>query len=69
MLFRSFDLILCRNLAFTYFDVPAQESVAAALASRLGPGGALVVGSHERLPAQAVRHFTPGPRGCIHLKA
>jgi chemotaxis protein methyltransferase CheR len=45
-----FHLVLCRNLAFTYFDEPTQRLVAAGLVSRLAPGGLLVVGSHERVP-------------------
>lgn len=45
-----FDLVLCRNLAFTYFELDAQEEVCAALAACLRPGGALVIGAHESLP-------------------
>jgi chemotaxis protein methyltransferase CheR len=48
---QSFDLILCRNLVFTYFDEPLQRRCLASLASRLEPGGVLVVGAHESLPA------------------
>jgi chemotaxis protein methyltransferase CheR len=48
-----FSLILCRNLAFTYFEPCRQEEVATMLVSCLEPGGALVVGAHERLPAVA----------------
>lgn len=64
-----FDLILCRNLAFTYFDAPVQEGIAAQLAARLAPGGMLVAGSHEKLPAAAAALFAPGPHDCIHAKA
>jgi chemotaxis protein methyltransferase CheR len=46
-----FDLILCRNLAFTYFDEVLQRQTAARLAGALAPGGGLVIGSHESLPA------------------
>lgn len=46
-----FHLILCRNLAFTYFDERLQRAVAYRLARALHPGGALVLGSHEELPA------------------
>jgi chemotaxis protein methyltransferase CheR len=46
-----FALILCRNLAFTYFDQPTQRSVARRLTSALAPGGALLIGARERLPA------------------
>ena len=45
-----YDLVLCRNLAFTYFEPALQREVAERLALALRPGGALVVGSHERLP-------------------
>jgi chemotaxis protein methyltransferase CheR len=45
-----FDLVLCRNLAFTYFDNELQQEVARRLTGSLRTGGALVVGSHEALP-------------------
>jgi len=46
----GFDLILCRNLAFTYFGPRAQVEVARRLAAALRPGGWLAVGRKERLP-------------------
>lgn len=46
-----FDLVLCRNLVFTYFDEPLQRALLGRLAARILPGGALVLGIHERLPA------------------
>lgn len=49
----EYDLVLCRNLAFTYFDLPLQREVAERLALALRPGGALVIGSHEMLPEGA----------------
>ena len=45
-----FDLVLCRNLAWTYFGESAQRRVLARIASALRPGGLLVVGGHEVLP-------------------
>ena len=42
-----FDLILCRNLVFTYFDANAQEHCLRRLLARLSPHGWLVVGGHE----------------------
>jgi chemotaxis protein methyltransferase CheR len=45
-----FDLILCRNLAFTYFEEPLQAVIAECLAEVLVPGGLLLLGSHESLP-------------------
>ena len=46
-----FHLILCRNLAFTYFADAIQRDVLAGLLQRLDVGGYLVIGSHEQLPA------------------
>lgn len=45
-----FDLVLCRNLAFTYFDEAAQRTTLTRLVERLRPGGVLVIGRKERLP-------------------
>jgi chemotaxis protein methyltransferase CheR len=45
-----FALILCRNLAFTYFAEPLQRKVLGRLRERLAPGGVLVLGKHEELP-------------------
>ena len=45
-----FDLVLCRNVAFTYFDEDAQRVCLAGIAERLSPGGCLVIGRHESLP-------------------
>ncbi|HEX2104007.1 MAG TPA: CheR family methyltransferase [Solirubrobacteraceae bacterium] len=66
-----FDLVLCRNVAFTYFAPAAQRAVLARVASALRPGGALVLGLHEHLPdaapgfvpwpgARAVHRYVPG---------
>lgn len=45
-----FHLVLCRNLAFTYFDEALQGEVADGIATRLEPGGLLVLGNRETLP-------------------
>jgi chemotaxis protein methyltransferase CheR len=45
-----FDLVLCRNVLFTYFEEEFQHEVGRSLAASLRPGGALVVGAHETLP-------------------
>jgi chemotaxis protein methyltransferase CheR len=47
---QKFDLILCRNLAFTYFSPNRQREAQAVLSDRLRPGGILVIGAHEKLP-------------------
>jgi chemotaxis protein methyltransferase CheR len=46
-----FDVILCRNLVFTYYDEALQREILLGLAARLRGGGVLVVGLHESLPA------------------
>lgn len=48
-----FDLILCRNLVFMYFDDDLQRECLARLRTRLRPGGLLVLGKHEPLPEDA----------------
>ncbi len=56
----SFDLILCRNLALTYFEPRLQEETMHRIIEHLRPGGALVVGLHEALPA-ALEQLAPWP--------
>jgi chemotaxis protein methyltransferase CheR len=46
-----FDLVLCRNLAFTYFDESLQAETLDRVSVRMAPGGVLVVGKHEVVPA------------------
>jgi chemotaxis protein methyltransferase CheR len=48
-----FDLVLCRNVAFTYFDELAQRRMVSRLAERMTADGFLVVGRHESLPSEA----------------
>ena len=48
-----FDLILCRNLVFTYFENLLQAVIAKRLAELLTPGGCLLLGIHESLPGPA----------------
>ncbi|MFQ5790614.1 MAG: CheR family methyltransferase [Acidobacteriota bacterium] len=45
-----FHLLLCRNLAFTYFDETLQRDVLERTLGRLVPGGAFVIGRQETLP-------------------
>jgi chemotaxis protein methyltransferase CheR len=49
-----FDLVLCRNVAFTYFDLALRREVAARIAAALLSGGALVLGLHEALPPESL---------------
>jgi len=46
----TFNLILCRYLAFTYFDEPLQSNTLRQLVKRMQIGSALVVGKNETLP-------------------
>jgi chemotaxis protein methyltransferase CheR len=48
-----FDLILCRNVAFTYFEARLQRRTLERLLGVLRPGGALLIGLKERLPEGA----------------
>jgi chemotaxis protein methyltransferase CheR len=47
-----FHLILCRHVAFTYFDHPLQRDVLQRLLAKLAPQGILVTGKQEPLPMQ-----------------
>jgi chemotaxis protein methyltransferase CheR len=49
-----FDIILCRNLVFTYFDDALQRRLLDQIYERLLPRGCLVLGAHERLPTDGV---------------
>ena len=46
----SFHLILCRNLAFTYFEPALQQEILLGIMQRLVPGGILLIGKRESLP-------------------
>lgn len=46
-----FDLILCRNVVLTYFEVALQREILQRMTARLVPSGALVRGRTEAIPA------------------
>jgi chemotaxis protein methyltransferase CheR len=50
-----FDLVLCRDLAFSYLASALQEAVLQRIAASLSPQGPLVIGSHEHLPGEMAR--------------
>lgn len=45
-----FDLVLCRNVVFTYLAADGQRTALARLTRALRHGGALTIGLHESLP-------------------
>ena len=47
-----FDLLLCRNLVFTYFSEEKQREFIQNSCERLKPGGFLIIGHSEALPGQ-----------------
>ena len=48
-----FDLVLCRNLVFTYFDEALQLVHLRRIVEAMHDGTALVIGIHEKLPESA----------------
>jgi chemotaxis protein methyltransferase CheR len=64
-----FHLVLCRNLAFTYFDEAVQRDVLARLVRRLAPGGFLVVGMRESPPGEQAGLAPAGGRLPIYRLA
>ena len=46
-----FDVVLCRNVVFTYFSDDRRRALLPRLCGALKPGGALVIGIREHLPA------------------
>lgn len=65
----SLQLILCRNLVYTYFEPSLQREITEQLHAALQPGGILVTGIHEALP-QSFLGFTPlFPQQGIYLKS
>ncbi len=51
----QFDIILCRNLVFTYFEPAMQNEILVKLTSKMLPEGYLIIGIHESLPDRS--HF------------
>jgi chemotaxis protein methyltransferase CheR len=63
-----FQLILCRNLVFTYLDREWQLEILDRLVELLDPGGALVIGAHERLPVGQMTLKPPEKRGISYYQ-
>ena len=47
-----FQLILCRNLVFTYFEPALQREVLSKMLPKLVAGGALIIGQRESIPPE-----------------
>jgi chemotaxis protein methyltransferase CheR len=57
-----FDLVMCRNLALTYFEPELQRTVIEGIVGRIVRGGLLIVGCHECPPEKiALRRSTASP--------
>ncbi len=63
-----FHLVLCRNLAFTYFDMEQQQEVLQRISGSLVDGGALGIGAHESLPGIAAGFAPWRPNMPIYRK-
>lgn len=63
-----FQLILCRNLVFTYFEHGLQCELAQRLRESLADGGMLVLGAHESLPADTTGFLVCHERLGIYRK-
>jgi len=64
----QFDIILCRNLVFSYFDEALQRALLEKMRERLRPGGFLVIGTHESLPEGAPGFELQGSRPGLYRK-
>jgi chemotaxis protein methyltransferase CheR len=62
-----FDIILCRNLVFTYFEDALQVEILRELVPQLGESGTVVIGGHESLPAGQFGLEVAAP--CIYRRA
>ena len=63
-----FHLVLCRNLAFSYFDEAGQRQAIEHLAARMPRGSILVLGKHERLPANTWPFEALSPHQAIYQR-
>jgi len=57
------DLVLCRYLAFTYYQGSRLQNALRRVWEALRPGGVLMIGAQEELPPPALELFAPHPAG------
>ncbi len=65
----DFDLVLCRNLVFTYFSEDLQNQILKNIEEKLKPNGFIIIGSHESLPADTRLFIRYKKENCIYKKA
>lgn len=63
-----FDMVLCRNLVFTYYDEALQRELLDDIKRKLKTGGTLVIGSHEHLPVNTVGFRSWSDRLGVYLR-
>ena len=54
-----FDLVLCRNIVFTYFKIELQHAILDCLGAALHEGGYLVIGAMNSCPRQPLWARSP----------
>jgi chemotaxis protein methyltransferase CheR len=62
----EFELILCRNLVFTYYEEYLQQDILKRMIKKLIPGGFFIVGIHETIP-EGQNILIPFGK-CIYIK-
>ena len=64
----TFNIIVCRYLAFTYFDKALQQDVLERFIERLKPGGFLVIGKQETIETGKSSLQSVGPNIGVYEK-
>jgi chemotaxis protein methyltransferase CheR len=65
---KPFQMILCRNMVFTYFEENLQTEILTKIRRLLCRGGFLVLGMHERLPDDSGNFTATEQSSCIYEK-
>lgn len=63
----DYHLIFLRNSVLTYFRGSRRDNVLAGILKALTPGGALILGAKEKVPAQFAGRLQPGPHRNIFI--
>jgi chemotaxis protein methyltransferase CheR len=56
----KYQLVLCRNLVFTYYTEDLQREILQFIGDVMEPAAVLVVGGHEKLPSGSFAALSPG---------